>query len=131
MATGEYTNMNKLSNNIFLADSIGALLTASLLNFLIAPYETFFGMPQGMVYILAAIALLFGLYSLICHLRKASFKPWLQIIAILNLIYVLFTGSLLFMHAKTLSTYGYLYFGIEILIILYLVSYEWKLAKNA
>ncbi len=55
------------AKQVFLIDGIGAMLTAVLLSQVMAKYESLFGMPLKILYLLAAIALLYSLYSPGCY----------------------------------------------------------------
>ena len=120
--------MNKLIQNIpprqmFLVDSLGALVSALLLGIVLVQFNDLFSIPVNVLYPLAAIALAFCMYSLTCYLLvKKNSKLYLRLIAVLNLMYCLLTISLVFYHHNTLSVLGYLYFTGEIIIIA-LVAY--------
>jgi hypothetical protein len=43
-------------NRVFLVDAIGALLTAFFLFSILAQFESFFGMPSKILYLLSGIA---------------------------------------------------------------------------
>lgn len=131
------TNMNKLIPNIaprqmFLVDSLGALVSALLLGIILVRFNDVFGLPVRVLYPLAAIALTFCLYSLGCYLlvRKKA-KPYLQLIAVLNLLYCLLTIILVYYHHSMLSVLGYLYFMGEIIIITLLAYIELSVAPKA
>lgn len=117
---------------MFFIDSLGALLSALLLGIVLVRFDDVFGMPVRVLYPLAAIALAFCLYSLACYLlvRKKA-KPYLQLIAVLNLLYCLLTIILLYYHHSMLSVLGYLYFIGEIIIITVLAYIELSVAGKA
>lgn len=103
---------------MFLADSLGALVSALLLGAVLVRFNDLFGMPVNVLYPLAAIALAFCVYSLACYLLvKNNTKSYLRLIAVLNLLYCLLTVTLMFFHHSALSVLGYLYFIAEIAII--------------
>ena len=122
--------MNLIPRNIFLCDGIGALLTATLLAAVIAPFETLFGMPPNVVYSLSAIAVVFAVYSLACHLTRPSNWPTLlRIIASANLLYCILTLILLFVYRGEITAFGFAYFIGEILVVLTLSIYELHTAR--
>ncbi len=116
--------LNDNPNRIFLIDGLGALLTGTLLVFLIAPLELYFGMPVNVTYILAGIAFLFVVYSLSSFLFNAPLKPFLVIIMILNVLYCGITLGLIVYFSHLIKTLGILYFVGEIIIVLTLVWIE-------
>ncbi len=117
---------------MFLIDGLGALVSALLLGIVLVQFNDLFGMPVKVLYPLADIALAFCVYSLACYLLvKKKAKPYLQLIAVLNLLYCLLTIILVFYHHNTLSVLGYLYFVGEIIIITLLAYIEFSVAGKA
>jgi hypothetical protein len=112
---------------LFLLDSLGAFLTASLLLAVLRPFEPVFGMPGRVVLLLAGIALLFALYSLCCYFFVAGrWRLFLKIIWAANLLYCgLTAGLLLFFYAR-LTPLGVGYFLGEIVVIAGLARIERK-----
>jgi hypothetical protein len=73
---------------LFLADGLGAIVSAFFLGVILAKYEPSFGMPKTALYFLASIACLFAVYSLGClFLVTKNFQPYLKGIALANLSY--------------------------------------------
>ncbi|MEM9329039.1 MAG: hypothetical protein AAGA85_25475 [Bacteroidota bacterium] len=114
---------------MFQTDAIGALVTALLLSQLVARFERFFGMPKSITMGLAAVALLFFVYSLSCSLLMSkNWRPFLRTIAYANSAYCLLTVNLLFAHTNTLTIWGYAYFLGELLVVLTMVRIELRMA---
>jgi hypothetical protein len=110
---------------LFLIDGLGALLTASLLAFLLAPLERYFGMPVWVLYPLAAVAGVFALYSLLCYARfPANWQPYLRGIAVANLSYCVLTAVLVVYFWGQLTVLGVLYFVGEMGVVIGLVAVE-------
>lgn len=121
----------KKVKRIFLIDGLGALLTTISLGFILPKLENVFGMPTNILHLLATIAFVFATYSLINAYN--FFKNWrmlLKIIAFSNLFYCLLTLIVIFIFYNELTNFDILYFSIEILIILFLVIKEFKLAAS-
>ncbi len=117
--------------NVFLIDSLGALITASLLIQLLARFYEIFGIPEPTLYLLAYIAIGFSLYSFICHILKPKkWKIYLKIIALANLLYCVLTMSLIGYHHTSITVIGVLYFLGEIVIVTGLSFREFELAKK-
>lgn len=115
---------------LFLIDSIGAMLTATLLAMVLARLEGIFGMQPAPLYILAAIAGLFAVYSMGCYLLKpANWRPFLKAIALANLAYCCFTLVLVFFFVPGVTAFGIAYFVGEGLIVGALVFLELRTAS--
>ncbi len=114
---------------IFLFDAVGAAV--SVLSLLI-PYsfEELFGMPKSAVSIFISIAIACSIYSTTIYLTKIeNWKPYLTIIALINISYCIFTVYHIFKNLHTITLYGHLYFVAEILIILTLSIFELRLSR--
>jgi hypothetical protein len=117
---------------LFLIDGIGAILTALLLSQVLARYESLFGMPAHLLYILAGIAACFALYSLTCFWRvRDGGAPFLKAIAIANTLYCAATLGLVVYRFDTLTWLGVSYFVGEVLVVMALVSVELRAARKA
>lgn len=110
---------------LFLLDGIGALITATLLIALLSNFESTFGVPPTVLYTLAGIAIVFGIYSLTCYLKlRDHWQPFLRAIAMGNLSYCILTVFLLVVFAPEITIFGVAYFVAEILIVSSLAAYE-------
>jgi hypothetical protein len=100
--------LDKNPRYIFLIDSLGAMLTAFMLGFVLARLEPVFGMSPKVLYVLSFFAGVFFLYSLLCFLAKmTNWKPYLKIIAIANLLYCCFTAGMMIYCYDTLKAWGF------------------------
>ena len=123
--------MNITPKIMFLVDGIGALISASIMGFIIAGYEPFFGMPKDAAYFLAAIPVLFMVYSLYNYCRfPSNWKPYLRLIAIANLCYCFLSIAVVFYHFQELTNYGLAYFLAEIVVVLSVVVVELQVLKK-
>ncbi len=128
--------INKLLDRInpeklFLIDSIGALVTAFMLGFVLVQFQNIFGVPKDILYILSLIALIYSIYSFVCYLKiKTTWRPFLKGIAIANLTYCLITIGLMISLHSQITYLGILYFSSEVIIILGLVILELKKAAK-
>ncbi len=117
--------------NAFLIDGVGAFISAILLFFLIASFEKTFGLPKKVAYQLSIPVFGFMFYSLGCYfLNIRPWKPYLKLIAVANLAYCGLTFCLIFVEFQSLTALGIVYFLAEIMVILLLVSVEWKTIKQ-
>lgn len=117
--------------NIFLIDALGALTTTILLSQVLARFESVFGMPREILYLLALIAALFAIYSFWCHWRtKVNRIPYLKGIALANTLYCILTLGLVIHLHHSLTWLGTAYFIGEIIIVMGLVLVEIKLSYS-
>jgi hypothetical protein len=117
---------------IFLIDGMGALVSAILLGLVLTKFESFFGLPKNVLYVLSGIAVLLAVYSF----TNAAVKPRnpsvrLKLIAVANLFYCVLTVVLLIAFYQQLTVYDLLYFVGELLIILSLAYYELRAAAGS
>lgn len=126
------TAINFFANNprkLFLADAIGAILSALLLVLVLANFETFFGMPENILYKLAVLPILFSIYSFGCYLlNPGRWQFFLRNIAIANILYCGITLVLVIAYYNDLSAYGIAYFLLEVPVILLLSVLELRVA---
>ena len=113
------------SKNIFLVDAIGALVSAFFLGVILVRFNSLVGMPLNTLYFLAVLPCIFAVYSFYCYFFvKDNYRPYMQGIAVANLLYCFITLGLVIFHFKSLAILGLLYFCIELIIIGWLISYE-------
>lgn len=116
---------------LFLIDGCGALLSALLLGVVLVQFEEIIGMPRNILYILAALAGAFAIYSFSCSFLLAeNWRPFMRGIAVINLSYCCLTAVLLFVFHHDLTALGMTYFVLEIMIVVALATIEWKRASH-
>ena len=112
---------------LFLADGLGAIVSAFFLGVILAKYEPSFGMPKTVLYFLASIACLFAVYSLGClFLVTKNFQPYLKGIALANLSYCCITIALVLYFSQKLTILGWTYFILELIVLVFLARLEGK-----
>ena len=112
---------------LFLIDSLGALMSAFFLGIILAGFESFFGMPRLVLYALSLVACFYAMYSYWCHLRNyQNWQPYLKAIAIANVLYSITTLSLVIYFYQRLTLWGFIYFGLELLVLSVLIIVELK-----
>lgn len=130
-----YESMNRLNllihgfkknpKKLFLADGVGAMLTAFLIIALLVPFNEWFKMPLKALYILATMATAFGIYSVCCYLLVGNnWKPYLLLIAFANLLYCFATIALVVYYYQTLTILAVIYFFSELMIMGCLLTIE-------
>lgn len=116
---------------LFLIDGLGALLSAFLLGFVLVRFESNFGMPRNVLYILAFIACVLAAYSLTNYfLINSVQKLYLKIIGWANLCYCCLTLGFVFYVYEKITYLGFLYFSAEAIIIINLARLELRAAKK-
>jgi hypothetical protein len=112
------------SKVIFLIDAIGAFISIVFLGLLYL-FEACFGMPKNiLLYFIGIAFLLFLFSSIIYKTNPINWRFYLKCLAILNVSYCLFTIFHLVHNLSLLTIYGYIYFILEVLIIIALSTYE-------
>jgi len=115
---------------LFLIDAIGACVSILCLCFLNS-FEHFFGVPKSVLSIFICVAIVLASYSFICFFTNPSnWRIYLVVIAILNIIYCIFTIYTIIQHADKITFFGYVYFIAELIIILILCFYEIKFYRK-
>lgn len=114
----------------FWLDGAGAMISASMIYFVLMPWHQRVGLSPSWLTGLAVAAGVFALYSLtIGALIKRPYPVFLRIIAILNTVYCLLTLSVLFLHFHAITWLGWVYFLVECSIIMLLVRKEWHACR--
>jgi hypothetical protein len=118
---------------IFLIDGLGAALSSFLIGVVGVHYADYIGMPQIVLYILAVIPVFFVLFDFLCffYIKEIKSNLCLRIIALLNFLYCILSLIFMLYHSKALSIFVWGYFSIEIILVLFLIRFELKVAKNS
>jgi len=112
---------------LFLVDALGALLSFIWLGIILVQFEQAFGMPKRVLYILATISMVFCIYSLTCWaMVRKSWRRYLRMIAIANLLYCCITIGMVLYHWHSLTAIGITYFEVEIILVVILAYTELK-----
>ncbi|MCG6153778.1 hypothetical protein [Leptospira bandrabouensis] len=123
-----------LKNNpkyIFLIDGLGAILSGVLLFLVLPLYVDLLGMPMETLYTLSILPFVYAVYSLLCCiLNPFQWKFYLRVIAIANFFYCTFTMFYLVMNLEKTSVICEIYFVLEMIVVVSLASFEWKLTKD-
>ncbi len=119
------------NRSIFLIDAVGALASTLLLGVVLPSLQDLIGMPVSNLYFLALCAASFMLYSLFCFKFADHRNPrWLKVLMVVNLGYCCLTSALVLYHFAEMTVIGIVYFVIEIVVILALVTYENKVSAR-
>ncbi|TGM66091.1 hypothetical protein EHQ94_12475 [Leptospira meyeri] len=123
-----------LKNNpkyIFLIDGLGAILSGVLLSLVLPLFIDSLGMSKQSLFILAILPFVYAVYSLLCcFLNPFQWKFYLRVIAIANLLYCLITMVYLVLNIKQTTVICEIYFVLEMIVVVSLATFEWKLTKG-
>ena len=117
-------------NKVFIIDGLGTILSAFLLGYVLVKFENIFGIPSKTLYTLSAISVSITFYDFYCIRKKDDLVHFIRGIVILNLIYCSISFLFAFFHIETITIFGWLYFIMEVLIILTITIFENKVAKS-
>jgi hypothetical protein len=121
--------LQKLTSNpvkLFQIDSFGGFLSAFFLAVIPSIIKNIYGLPYTVLFFLATVAGIYGIYSACCYFFARKWKPYLKLIAIANMGYCLVTMVVLFLYRHELTALGIAYFLVELLLIMILVFTELK-----
>lgn len=121
----------KEPRRLFVIDGLGALLSAFLLGIVLVHLTDLIGVPISTLYLLAFIPVLFGIYDLICFYRwKEGHARYLKYIAFANILYCVLSVAMMINHADSLTALGWIYFILEILIVLAIATIEYTVSAR-
>ena len=110
---------------IFLWDCLGATLAAFFLLLVLSPFESSFGMPRHILYVLSSITGLYALYSGSCYLLfPATWRLYIKIIAVANLLYAGLTIIMVICFYQMITILGLIYFILELIVLAILIIIE-------
>ena len=116
---------------LILADGCGACVTGLSIWFLLANELLPTGIPGAHLRYMAVAAFLFALIDLL--VLFFSWKPsfFLRLIAVFNVGYCVCVLLALIIFRGSVTSFGFVYFAVEIAIVLMLGSWEWSVASSA
>jgi hypothetical protein len=115
----------KTPRRLFLIDGLGAVLSAMMLGFVLVPFNEFFGFPVSTLYVLAALPCVFTVFDAYAYFKNGkSTMRHLSIISTSNILYCIFSVSMVMFHFVALP--GWIYILLEITIVLIFVLIENK-----
>ena len=116
---------------LFQIDGFGAILSAVLLGIVLVKLEMVFGIPKLTLYLLASLPCLFAIYDFYCYFKiDKNLGLFLKGIAITNLFYCCLSIGLAIYHKDEITNLGWIYIGVEVVIIVALATIELRVAKS-
>lgn len=123
----QYPTIKKL----FLLDGLGAMLSAVLLGIVLVQFEAFFGIPKPTLYLLASLPCLFAIYDFYCYFKiDRNLKKFLTAIAMTNILYCFLSIGLAMYHYQVITSWGWAYILIEVIIVSSLAFAELRVANR-
>lgn len=122
------------TKQVILIDGLGACTSALFLGVVLPAMQVWIGMPIGVLYLLAAVAVLYAFNAFTAYRFAgdgAGAERRLRAIVVANLLYCLLTGSLVAVYLRELTAWGVAYFTLEVAVILGLVSVERNTLRRA
>ncbi len=127
----ELSRLARYPRNVLLLDLIGALTTSLVTGILLTTDRFATGVPDWILYIMAAAALGFAGYDAAGLALSSDLRTPLAVIATLNLLYCAASLVVYYTHANELTLLGKVYFPAEVIVIVLLASWERKLADGS
>lgn len=117
---------------LLIVDAFGAAISFLLLAFVLTSFESFFGIPQSVLWTLAIPPVFFLAFDLVAiYALKSHLSGALRTIAVLNGLYCLTSLLLILPHFSSVTIFGWMYVLGEIAVVSALARIEWKAAKGA
>ena len=129
--------MESFINNIlshprmmFIIDAMGATISSIMLGVVLVCFQGLVGMPLTALEYLSGSAFAIALFSWSCYLGFEKFgKHLFKVIGFINILYCLVSIGFVLYYNQELTSIGYLYFIVEILIIAMIAYIEIKVSK--
>jgi hypothetical protein len=116
---------------IFLVDGLGAVVSALSLGLVLPAFQNLIGMPKGVLYLLACLAVGLAIFSLSRFFFADHDNPiWLKLVIIGNLSYCALSAFFLVTYFQQLTYLGLTYFILEKVIVLGIVFLEARFLKT-
>lgn len=116
---------------LILADCCGACLTGLTTWFLLASELLPTGIPGAHLRYMAVAAFLFALIDFLVLVFSWKQSFFLRLMALFNVGYCFCVLLSLIIFRGSVTNIGFVYFAVEIAIVLMLASWEWLVARSA
>ena len=115
---------------LFVIDGIGALVSVVMLGVVLVRYQHLVGIPTTTLYVLAALPILFALYDVYSYRSSERAGHHLQTIATINILYCCLSVGLAWWHYDTVTSWGWAYIIVEVLVVLALAVQERRVGRS-
>lgn len=110
---------------LFMLDSAGGYLSASVPLIILWACEAHFGLPRELLIVMSLTGFLYGSYSLICALSiRSRWLPFLKMLVGGNSIYLLSLMAFTVINISSLSQPGLAYLVIDHLVLISVIVVE-------
>lgn len=123
------TNLLQSPRRLLLLDAVGALVTALATTLILAPERVRSGLPSELLYVMGAVAGCFACFDVVALHFRLDPSITLRIVACANLSYCAGAAASLYVYHARVTNLGFMYFFIEIPMVVCLAVWEWKSAK--
>lgn len=116
---------------LLLVDSIGAAISCVSLGLVLPRFQSLVGMPHKELMVLALIAGAMALFSGLSYFL--STQKWPQLLVVvsgLNFTYSCITAALLVYHSSIMGFIGFVYFFVELAVIIPLAIVELRVGRR-
>lgn len=119
------THINNRPKNLFLYDFCGAMVSIFFLLGVLLKFRNFFGIPENVIIPLAILPGLFATLDLFVYFRtEINAKHMLNLIASLNILYLIISLTLVIQHSELIKVPGWIYIILELIIVLIIAVVE-------
>ncbi len=120
------------ARQVFLVDGLGGVLTATLLGLVLPMFHEHIGLGPWTLRWLGFAGALYAVFSLSTYLRSPPrIAPYLRFIVLANLAYCLTIAFVLTANRAEVTVLGFVYFAVEVGVILTLVGLETRILRRA
>lgn len=120
------------ARQVFLVDGLGGVLTATLLGLVLPMFHERIGLGPWTLRWLGLAGLGYAVFSLSTYLRSPlRMVPYLRVIILANLAYCVTIAVVLVANRAEVTVLGFVYFAIEVGVILTLVGLETRILRRA
>jgi len=116
--------------SVLLLDLFGAIATSLATSFLLASERLPTGLPTWLLYSMALVAAGFACFDAAAITLSFDVSIALARIAVLNLSYCIAVLIALWVYRQDVTELGFVYFCIEICIVLPLAAWEWTISRR-
>ncbi len=111
---------------IYQIDAAGALVSACLLGVVLVKFESIFTMPKHVLQALSIAACVLALHSFLSYYLIKNKRYYLKVLALVNTVYCCVTIRLVIYFNNVITIWDWGYFIVEIMVVLWLSSMEWR-----
>ncbi len=116
--------------SVFIADALGALLTAASLLYILPHFSQLTGIPDRSLYLLSTFPLGFAIFDLYTLIKPLHLQKRLFTISNLNIAYCITSLIIAISNASSLLLLGWVYIIGEIFLVAFIAIIERNIAAR-